>query len=137
VTGSMSGQDLALILGTIIGGLSALAAFTATIFKIAKGVAAINAAVNHQAPGEPPLVERVKAMVERVDAIEAAQKDHNGAYETHADRQLLAEATARVRHEENQAAIDALRKDVRSLGARMTRHEHEAKPPTRPRKGTS
>lgn len=130
MTGSMSGQDLALILGTIIGGLSALAAFTATIFKIAKGVAAINAAVNHQAPGEPPLVELVKAMAERVDAIEAAQKDHNG-------RQLLAEATARVRHEEKQAAIDALRKDVRSLGARMTRHEHEGKPPTRPRKGTS
>lgn len=126
----MSGQDLALILGTIIGGLGALAAFVTAMFRITRGVAEINRAVNHQGPEEPRLVERVKAMVERVDAIETAQKAHN-------DRQLLAEATARVRHEENQAALGELRKEIRSLGARVTRHEHETRPPSSRRKGTS
>lgn len=118
----MTGADLGIILGVIIGGLTGLTAFVTAMFRIARGVAQINTAVNHADPGEPTLHERVIA-------IEAAQRAHN-------DRQVVAEATARVRHEENTTTLAALSKDIRSLGARLTRHEHETKPPTR-RKGTS
>jgi len=74
----MTAGDVAVLLGVMIGGLTGLTAFVAAVFRIAKAMAddvrAINRAVNHQDPGEPTLIDRVKKLGEdQAVHVEAAK----------------------------------------------------------------
>lgn len=118
VLASMTAADLGVLIGAAATALSALTAWTATIVKltrVSRNVDAINRAVNHQPPEEPPLVERIKN-------LEAGQRSHSDRQQLDllVVRQRLDDLTVAVaehaaKHDESLAE---LRRDVRSLGAR-------------------
>lgn len=111
----MTPDDLGVLIGALFGGLGGLAAFTWTIFRIARGVSQINRAVNHQDDGAPTLVQRVIG-------LEEAQAAHNETARKLEQRVQRIEILGTTRHDENtetlaalQRSVAALRKDIRSV----------------------
>lgn len=111
----MTPDDLGILIGALSGGLTGLAAFTWTIFRIARGVSQINRAVNHQEADAPTLVQRVIG-------LEQAQHAHNETAQKLEQRVQRIEILGTTRHDENvetlaalQRAVAALRKDIRSV----------------------
>lgn len=120
--------DVGLIVGALGSFLTILGAFTWTIFRIARGVAQINRAVNHQGPDEPPLIERVKALAETM-------RRHDEAAAETRDRLASLERLSTSRHAENRESLaglasgqDEIRKAVGRLGARVSKVEAVRQP---------
>ncbi len=119
----INGADVAAILSVLAGALGALGLFTWTIFRIARGVAQINRAVNHQGPDEPVLIERIKALGEMMVAHdERATETRN--------KVAALELLATSRHKETSEALvtlshgqDEIRKGLSRLQGRVSKVE--------------
>lgn len=112
----MEPNDLAILIGAMVGGLGALGAFVWTMFRVARGVAQINRAVNHADPDEPTLRERVISIEQRFDA-------HDARAAQLGERVQRLEILGTTRHDEVLGALGKVEKAVGRLATRTSKVE--------------
>jgi hypothetical protein len=126
----MEPADLAMLIGALVGILAPLGVFVWTMFRVARGVSQINRAVNHQAPGDPTLVQRVIAIEERFAG-------HDDRAARLGDRVGRLEVLGTTRHDEVIAGLAKLERSMSRLGARTAKVEQSQRAPSARTRGAS
>lgn len=118
VLAEIDGGDLAVIIGGCVAAVGVISTPTAVLMRAvfkrmdrqSESLEQVNRAVNHQAVGEPTLVQRVKDLE---------------------DRQIRHETNGVRRHDELKDSIGSVATEVRRIGARLSKVEYGDTPTER------